>query len=130
MNNKNENIDYWIGRAFMLCFFVFIVAFSKGSANSSTDQKPYSIEQLVDVDRSALIIESPNISNYNASLVEFELCNRKTQQTKLGVLHVSNKIDQQFKCEYIQFLKLKPKLLKDLSVYFKVSSNTDYPLIS
>lgn len=130
MKSKNYNTDFWIGRTVMIFLFLTVLSFSNGGSNSQNSSDSFSIEQIIDIDNSAILVESVGYSLFDNSLANCELFNLKDCGTKLGADLSNHIINRQIKLQELKFHFIKPRLLRYCVIQLKSSSSEDYPFIS
>lgn len=130
MNNKKDNIDFWLGRIFILCCVLFILSFSSSDKNSPTETSAISNVQIEDVEVVAVTVESVRFVVADNSLVksirsDFVLPKKKLDQRISSIV-----LNQQIKNQELIFFRFKPTLLEYCVIHKKISSDKDYALIS
>ena len=129
MTNKNENTGFWIGRVLMIFFFLFVLSFSENDSVSQLDAQIISIEEVGNVNNSAVPVEPLHFTDYNISLENCVHYNLKPQNA-FDLRFSNNQINQQFKLERLKFYQLKPELLRLKIVHLKLSSSEEFLQIS
>lgn len=132
MNRKSDNIEIWIGRAFICLFFIFFtLSFSSnGYSNSEADTDAFTVEQLVHIDNAAILVEPTNVPGNHHFLVYRELYGLKIQNVNLGIPVLKFAIQQQFKQQKLRFFNCKPKLLESQLISSKEFSDEEELMIS
>ena len=130
MTGKNTNIDAWMGRLFISFSLFFVLSFSQSDAGSRVDSNSFSIEQVANIDNTAVLVAPLDFSGYDCSLTKCELHQLKVSGDKLSVCYLDHTHHQQFKQQEFGFLHIKPVLLQFSSIRPKIPVQKDTPLIS
>jgi hypothetical protein len=127
---KNENIDIWIGRAFILISFFLMLSLANNSFGSSSHCKDISYEQVVNINSSAILFESNSTPDYIHSF-EYCICFYiESWKDNFNLVNYNKIVSRQIKTEEVRFNEFKPKLLRLLVSYLQYLSIEDYLLIS
>lgn len=128
MNNKNENIDLWTGRFFIIIFFLFVLSF--WGSGSKADSNSNSIDQIVVVDNSAILVKTTDYTSNNDYPANSKFLCINVNNSQANDRFINKAINHQFKHQKLRFFKVKPKLLRIYSSNLISNSEEDYFMIS
>lgn len=128
MNNKNENIDLWTGRFFIIIFFLFVLSF--WGSGSKADSNSNSIDQIVVVDNSAILVKTTDYASNNNYPANSKFLCINANNSQANDRFINKAINHQFKYQKLRFFKVKPKLLRIYSSNLISNSEEDYFMIS
>ena len=128
MNNKNENIDLWTGRFFIIIFFLFVLSF--WDSDSKADSNSISIDQIVVVDNSAILVKTTDYTSNNDYPANSKFLCINANNSQANDRFTNKAINQQFKHQKLRFFKVKPNLLRIYSSNLISNSEDDYFMIS
>ncbi len=134
MNRQKENIDFLMRRVLLIFFFLFILFTFKNTDCRKGDSfnSFVSFETVIEIDNSAIPVESISHPDFNNSLVSCELFSSGTSDNnRFRIICSSIKMNLLFRIGTERFLSIKPRLIDVNTCLFLTSSNDgDIPLIS